>query len=174
MFGLALGLGVAGFGGTFAITHFVDVADGDAAFVSSAGVWMTFITLALGAMIGEEDFFEDQEVWIPITLAGGDAGVVAASLLTGKVDISAGRMNLITLGGILGVMLGTTLTGLGLSIFFTRGYDAPDTAGTGVAALELTEEGWTFNAPPLRFWPTRTSSGESGLAFDLSLVGGRF
>jgi hypothetical protein len=195
-FGLSLGLSALGWGGTFALTRYLDVADGDAALVSTTGPWFTWFTAAIGTLIAEEEFFDDEKVWIPILLAGGDAGVAGAALLTGKFDMSAGRVNLINLGGLMGGLvgsgilalaepdniraavgleLGMTLVGLAAGAFFTRNYDAPATPASGLSLLELTPEGWAVAAPVPRFRPgPRRADGTRALGLELGLVGGRF
>jgi hypothetical protein len=186
----SLGGSVAGWVGTFLLTHYVDVADGDAALISSGAVWSTWLTAAIGALIAAESFFEERVAWVSALLAGGDAGLVAAALVSRKVDISAGRVGLINLGGLLGamlgggilavakvdsprgavgIMLGTTITGLVATTWLTRNYDRPDTGAKGVALLERTREGWAFGLPPPRFAASR----ESGWSLAIPLIGGQ-
>ena len=193
-FGIALASSAVGWGGTFALTHFVDVADGDAALVASAASWATWFTFAT-AMLISEDFIDDEDVVIPVLLAGGDAGLVAAALLTGQADMSAGRVGLISLGGMLGMLLSggiiaiaefdeyrpavgmslaLTLGGLVGAYFLTAGYDEPGNGSTGVAALEYSpENGWAFGAPVPRMTPAYVE-GRHVLTFEVPLLGGRF
>ncbi len=195
-FSLSLGLSALGWGGAFALTHYLDVADGDAALVSTTGPWFTWFTAAIGTLIAEEEFFDDEKVWIPILLAGGDAGVAGAALLTGKFDMSAGRVNLINLGGLMGALvgagilalaepdniraavgleLGMTVAGLAAGAFFTRNYDEPAATASGFSLLELTPEGWAVGAPVPRFRPgPRRADGTRAVGLELGLVGGRF
>jgi hypothetical protein len=192
-FGIALASSAVGWGGTFALTHFVDVADGDAALVASASLWATWFTFCVAALISE-DFFDDEDVVIPVLLAGGDAGLVTAALLTGKADMSAGRVGLISLGGVLGMLLSggiiaiaefdeyraavgmslaLTAGGLVGAYFLTRGYDEPGNGSTGLAALEYGPDGWAVGAPVPRIMPGYVG-GEHVLTFELPLIGGRF
>jgi len=193
-FGIALASSAVGWGGTFALTHFVDVADGDAALVASSAAWATWFTFAVAALISE-DFFNDEDVVIPVLLAGGDAGLITAALLTGKADMSAGRVGLISLGGMLGMLLSggimavaefdeyraavgmslaLTLGGLAGAYFLTMGYDDPGNGSTGVAALEYSpENGWAIGTPVPRMTPAYVG-GEHVLTFEVPLIGGRF
>lgn len=193
-FGIAAASSAVGWGGTFALTHYLDVADGDAALVSSAAGWSTWIAIATGALIGAGDFFDNENIVIPVALAGGDAGLITASLLTGEADMSAGRVGLINLGGLLGGMLaggiialgeidegraavglalGLTMGGLLGAFFLTTGYDEPGNGATGMAVLEHTPEGWAVGAPVPRLTPA-VVEGRHTLAFELPLLGGRF
>jgi hypothetical protein len=193
MFGLSLGLAALGWGGTFALTHYVDVADGDAALISASAGWATVFTVMLGVLISE-DFFSDEDVFIPVLLGGGDAGLVAAALLTGKADMSAGRVGLISLGGMLGLLLSggimavaefdeyrpavgmtlaITLGGLVGAYFLTTGYDDPGNGSTGLAALEYTPDGWAVGTPVPRLSPAYVA-GQKVLTFEVPLIGGRF
>ncbi len=193
-FGIALASSAVGWGGTFALTHFVDVADGDAALVASAASWATWFTFAIAVLISE-DFLDDEDVVIPVLLAGGDAGLVTAALLTDQADMSAGRVGLISLGGLLGMLLsggiiaiaefdeyrpavgmslGLTVGGLVGAYFLTAGYDDPGNGSTGVAALEYTPDGgWAVGTPVPRMTPAYVG-GEHVLTFDVPLIGGRF
>lgn len=193
MMGLSLGLSALGWGGTFALTHYFDVADGDAALISSAGMWATWVTAAVGALISE-DFFGDEQTYIPVLLAGGDAGVAAAALLSKRLDWSAGRVGLINLGGALGALLGTGITllaepdsyrtaiglhlglslaGLAAATFFTRNYDEPAPAASGLALFEHTRDGWAVSAPLPQLLASKDGT-RQGLGVSLPLVGGLF
>lgn len=193
-FGIALASSAVGWGGTFALTHFVDVADGDAALISASAGWATVLTVLLGVLISE-DFFSDEDVFIPVLLAGGDTGLVTAALLTGKADMSAGRVGLISLGGMLGLLLSggimavadfdeyrpavgmtlaITLGGLVGAYFLTLGYDDPGNGSTGLAALEYSPDGgWAVGTPVPRMTPAYVA-GEHVLTFEVPLIGGRF
>lgn len=191
--GLALGLSAVGWTGTLILTNYVDVADGDAALVAAGGAWGTWFTFAIGALISE-DFLSDEDVWVPIILVGGDAGVATTALLTDRLDMSAGRVGLINLGGILGMLLGGGILvlaepddyraavgiELGFSIaglvgawLLTRGYDEPGSPATGLAALELTPEGWSLGAPIPRITPAWVE-GRQAVTVDIPVIGGRF
>jgi hypothetical protein len=169
------------------------VADGDSALVASAAGWFTWYTAGLGYLFSDE-FFDKEEVWVPISLAGGDAGVATASLLSGKLNMSAGRVGLINLGGFLGGLLSVGIlalaepddvkTGIGVTLafttaglagawFLTMGYDEPGNGSSGVAALEYTPEGWAVGVPVPRMTPAYVG-GEQVLTFEVPLIGGRF
>ena len=127
-------------------------------------------------------------------LAGGDAGLAAAALFSGKLDMSAGRVGLINLGGSLGALLGfgitflaepdsyrvgvgltlgLSLAGLGLTTFLTRNYDEPAPASSGLALVEHTREGWVISAPVPRLLPLR-NQGRTSLGLAVPLLGGSF
>jgi hypothetical protein len=193
MLGLALGLSSVGYAGALAITKYLDVADGDAAYISSAAYWATWITAAISTLISE-DFWDKEQLYISILLAGGDLGLLAAALTSNWFDMSAGRVGLINLGGALGVLvgvgvvalaemdswraglgtvLGFSLAGLVGSTFLTRNYDKPEAMGKGLALLELDEEGLKFSLPAPRLLAAR-DEGRLRLGLELPLVGGTF
>lgn len=194
VFGVSVGMSALGWGGTFALTHYLDVADGDAALVAASAYWSTWFSLAIGTLIGAEDFFDDRHVVIPVLLGGGDAGLVGGAFLSKYLNISSGRVSLISLGGLLGGLVGggivalaepedprgivawifgSSVAGLALAAVLTNDYDQPSPASAGLAALELTPQGWSLGVPPLRITPT-SFAGRHGLAFEVPLLGGRF
>jgi len=191
IFGLSLAMSAAGFAGAYTLTHYVDVADGDAALISAAGLWSSWFTLATGLLISEE-FLDDESVWIPITLTGGDIGVGMAALMSGRFNMSAGRVGLVNLGGLLGglvgagvlataevdemrtavgIMMASTLAGLAAGAIFTRDYDNGHGAGSGVALLEFGADGWKVGAPIPQIMPASVD-GKQGFAIQVPLLAG--
>jgi hypothetical protein len=188
---MALGFSALGYGGSLAITHFIDVDDGDAAFIASSAQWATLYTMMIGFLI-DEDFFEDETLWMSVALAGGDLGLTGAALFSNQVNMSSGRVMLINLGGYLGALLGggiltlaepdeaktavattliTSALGLGLTTYFTRNYDAPDVPVSTGSLIEYSQDGWAFGIPMPRMMPVKTDDVQT-IGVEVPLVSG--
>ncbi|MBI5489519.1 MAG: hypothetical protein HY905_19455 [Deltaproteobacteria bacterium] len=101
--GLGLGTGI-----TLAAT--VDLKKGDVALVNSAAAWGTFAgAVAAGTILGRDVFTTSSDYDFAIPFAGLNAGILAGALTSIWVDVSRGRMALIDLSGLLGVLLGASL-----------------------------------------------------------------
>ncbi|MBI5499270.1 MAG: hypothetical protein HY907_03440 [Deltaproteobacteria bacterium] len=101
--GLGLGTGI-----TLAAT--VDLTKGDVALTNSAAAWGTFAgAVAAGTILGRDVFTTSSDYDFAIPFAGLNAGLLAGVLTSIWVDVSRGRMALIDLSGLLGVLLGGSL-----------------------------------------------------------------
>ena len=110
--GLGLGTGI-----TLAAT--VDLTNGDVALTNSAAAWGTFAGAVIaGTILGRDIFTTDilsistdtlRNYDYALPFAGLNAGLAAGIVASLFVDVSRGRMALIDLSGLLGVLLGGSL-----------------------------------------------------------------
>jgi hypothetical protein len=101
--GLGLGTGI-----TLAAT--VDLTKGDVALTNSAAAWGTFAgAVAGGTILGRDIFTTSSDYDFALPFAGLNAGLLSGILTSIWVDVSRGRMALIDLSGLLGVLLGGSL-----------------------------------------------------------------
>lgn len=146
---------LVGLGTGIALARAVDISPGTAAIVEFSGYWATWYGAATGVLFDWQD--DGLLSWILIT---GDAGVLAASLIAPKLDLSVGRARLISITGIAGLVAGlgldllmsvedekvaiaipmmTSFAGLGLGVGWTRNYDSRnrDEISGGHALLQV-------------------------------------
>ncbi|MBN1771341.1 MAG: hypothetical protein JXB32_08780 [Deltaproteobacteria bacterium] len=101
--GLGLGTGI-----TLAAT--LDLTTGDVALTNSAAAWGTFAGAVIaGTILGRDIFTTDTDYDYAIPFAGLNVGLVSGIVASLFVDVSRGRMALIDLSGVLGVLLGASL-----------------------------------------------------------------
>ncbi|MBI2537377.1 MAG: hypothetical protein HYW06_10550 [Gemmatimonadetes bacterium] len=133
---------LVGLGTGIALAQSVNISPGTAAMVEFSGYWATWYGAATGVLFDWEG--DGLLSWILLT---GDAGVLAASLIAPKLDLSVGRARLISITGLAGLVAGlgldlimsvenekvaiaipmvTSFAGLGLGASWTRNYDARD------------------------------------------------
>ena len=114
------------------------ISAGDASLVTHSSAWGTWISAAAGALANV-----DGDAELELTLIGGDAALLAGALATKHVEMSAGRVWLVTAAGIAGgfaglgidllvqpsgrgwiaVPLGTSIAGLVTGFQLTRHFD---------------------------------------------------
>lgn len=162
LLGWSLGLGT---GITLAAT--LDLTTGDVALTNSATAWGTFAGAVIaGTILGRDIFTTDTDYDYAIPFAGLNAGLVSGIVASLFVDVSRGRMALIDLSGVLGVLLGASLgtplifespdendkrwysaimlvsagTGLTLGALLTAGMDEDDNAAAMAAAAVVEVE----------------------------------
>jgi len=188
LLGWSLGLGT---GITLAAT--LDLTTGDAALVNSAAAWGTFAgAVVAGTILGRDIFTTDTDYDYAIPFAGLNAGLVSGIVASLFADVSRGRMALIDLSGMLGVLLGASLgtplifespdendkrwysaimlasagTGLALGALLTSGLDDDDNAAAAAAAMVEVEPSGnvSFHLPVPRPWfdPHPTHSATAG------------
>jgi hypothetical protein len=92
--------GLAGIA-TGAILARKPITSGVATSVSFGGLWGTWYGLAAGILLDLED-----DDLLAATLAGGDVGVLAMATLAPKWNPSRNRARLVSLGGLVGVLVG--------------------------------------------------------------------
>lgn len=129
------------------------ISGGDATMAIHSTFWGGWVGLALGIIADDGG----EEVWTPL-LIGGNAGLLAASIAARKVEMSSGRVWIITAAGLaggvagigldillqpddatvaVGVPLLASLAGLALGASATRTYDAGRIASSGPRAGTL-------------------------------------
>lgn len=148
---------LAGLGTGIALARSVNISPGTAAIVEFSGYWASWYGVATGILF---DWQEDGLLsWILLT---GDAGVLAASLIAPKLDMSVGRARLISVTGIAGLVAGlgldllinvddekaaiaipmaTSFAGLALGVTWTRNDGARDQDIPGGNALLQVRDG---------------------------------
>ena len=122
------------------------VSAGDASLVTHSATWGTWISVASGALA---DLDGDTE--LELALIGGDAAMLAAAAATKHVEMSSGRVWLVTASGIAGVFAGfgidlliqpegrgwlavplaTSIAGLAAGLVATRHFDEGRLADAG-------------------------------------------
>jgi hypothetical protein len=124
-------------------------SSGDVSLASSVGIWSGVLTLLIH---GATEFEADQEVVFATLLAASDLGLVGGAFLADLFPMSRGHALVIDGGGALGMLVGMGLdlliqgddlepapfftlasigmaSGLGLTAYLTRNWDAPDPGG---------------------------------------------
>jgi hypothetical protein len=101
--GVGLGTGI-----TLAAT--VDLTKGDVALVNSSAAWGTFAGAVIaGTILGRDIFTTSTDYDFALPFGGLNVGLVSGIVASRWVEISRGRMALIDLSGLLGVLLGGSL-----------------------------------------------------------------
>lgn len=188
LLGWSLGLGT---GITLAAT--LDLTTGDVALANSATAWGTFAGAVIaGTILGRDIFTTETDYDYAIPFGGLNAGLVSGIVTSLFVDVSRGRMALIDLSGVLGVLLGASLgtplifespdednkrwysaimlvsagAGLTLGSLLTAGLDDDDNAVAAAAAMVEVEPSGnvSLNFPIPRPWfdPRPTPTHPSG------------
>jgi hypothetical protein len=101
----------------------LDVSAGEAALVNSAGIWGTTSAALLLAAVDAGD-----EIIGPVLLTGVNLGLIAGGVLASRLEPSRGRMFLIDLSGVAGIVSGTALAAL-----VQQGEKTPQFALAGLA-----------------------------------------
>jgi hypothetical protein len=97
-------LGGLGFG---VVARRLDVSAGEAALVNSGGVWGTTSAALLLAAVDA-----DEEIVGPVLLGGLNLGLIAGGVLASQFEPSRGRVFLVDLAGLAGIVSGTALAAL--------------------------------------------------------------
>ncbi len=130
---------LAGLGTGIALARSANISPGTAALVEFSGYWATWYGAASGVLFDWQD--DGLLTWVLVT---GDAGVLAATLIAPKLDVSVGRARLISITGLAGLIGGlgldlllnvedekaaiaipmvSSFAGLGLGVAWTKSYD---------------------------------------------------
>lgn len=141
---------------------------GDVSLASSGGLWASLLAMNVALAVSDKE-----EVIFGTMLAASSVGLVAGALTANAFPMSRGRVLVIdgsaALGGLLGLGLAFTiqgqelqrgplfllidvgiLSGLALSTFFTRDWDAPDLPPVTMGIMPLPNGGAQFSlAMPL-------------------------
>jgi hypothetical protein len=97
---------VAGVGLGLVARH-LDVSAGDAALVNSGGIWGTTAAALLLASVDA-----GEEIIGPVLLTGVNVGLLGGAVLAARLEPSRGRMFLIDVAGVAGIVTGTALAAL--------------------------------------------------------------
>jgi hypothetical protein len=156
---MALVGSLVGLGTGIALARSVSISPGTAAMIEFSGYWATWYGVASGVLF---DWGDDR--LLTLTLLAGDAGVLAASLIAPKVDISVGRARLISVTGLAGA-----LAGLGLDLLM----DVQDDKAAIAIPMAASFAGLGLGVAWTKKYDTRTSDEIPGASGLLNLNGGR-
>lgn len=148
------------------------ISAGLATTVNFGALWGTWIGVATGVITEGDDGTSDDHVLIG-SLLGGNAGLVTTAILAPRWQLSRNRARLISLSGLIGGIAGlgidllaqpeddeavfaiplvTSLAGLAIGAYTTRGYDAGGGGGDGAAGealLDVRDGRWSLDLPPV-------------------------
>ena len=187
---------IVGVAGGFAVAQ-RDISPGTATSAMLGSLWGTWFGVA-GSILADLD---DEAVWTTIALAG-NAGLAAGAAVGSRVPLSRPRARMISVGGLLGTVLGAGLAliaevddeegavgmalvggvaGLALGVSLTRDMDIGEAASqpqSGEALLNRHGGEW-FVATPLPSPVTRLAArgpqaGEGTISWRVPLLSARF
>ena len=178
---ITLGTGILALTGAGAMATVSDPDPGDISLASSGGFWgsllaLTTILIVQPATFQEEDFLTAMAI-------GADIGIIAGAITAGNVEVSSGRMWLINVGGLAGLLLSavgsanfaenssTAVTGSMLMLGILGGLAGGALITRDFDAHRPTAAGIDLDLPTVFVAPRR---GEQAVVYGVNFLQGRF